>query len=261
MKLSDYQDRFPGVKFSRQDGILQVTIHFNDGPAAWGPSDGGLHTQLGEAFHCIAHDEENRIVILSGTGDTFLTEWEPGEGPSNGGTTSFWHRIYREGKDLLQNLLSIEVPMIAAVNGPVHIHAEIPTLCDLVVASEMATFADKPHFVSGQVPGDGAHVWWPMLLGPNRGRSFLLTGEEIGAAEGKVLGFVAEVVPKDQVLSRAWEVARNMLKLPDKTLKYTRIALTLHIKRRLLDDLGYGLQLEGLSMISQFEQLRSQGKM
>ena len=63
---------------------------------------------------------------------------------------------------------------------------------------------------NGIVPGDGVHVWWPMVLGPNRARHFLLTGDEIDAAEAKRLGVVAEVVPHDQVLTRAWDIARTL---------------------------------------------------
>ncbi|KAF4500024.1 enoyl- hydratase [Fusarium agapanthi] len=226
MHLQDYQDKFKHISFVRKDGILQLTIHYQGGEAIWTPAEGGLHTELGRAFYAVAHYPENKVVILTGTGDVFLTRM-----------------------DTAGNLLEIEVPMIAAINGPVHIHSELPTLCDIVIASETASFADKAHLTSGTVPGDGVHVWWPMLLGPNRGRSFLLTGEEIPAAEAKTLGFVAEVVPKDEVVSRAWEVAHSMAEKPDQVLRYTRIALTQHIKRRLIDDLGYGLQLEGLGIL------------
>jgi enoyl-CoA hydratase/carnithine racemase len=100
------------------------------------------------------------------------------------------------------------------------------------------------------VPGDGVHVWWPMLLGPNRGRHFLLTGAEIPAAEAMALGFVAEVVGHDRLLERAWEIALELASKPPLMLRYTRVALTQHIKRRLLDDLGYGLIMEGMGIMS-----------
>ena len=114
------------------------------------------------------------MVIFTGTGDEFLTRMDTSTiGDIN---TQYWARIHQEGKDLLQNLLEIEVPIIGAVNGPAFIHAELPTLSDIVIASDRASFADKAHGPGGVVPGDGVHVWWPMLLGPNRARHFLLTG-------------------------------------------------------------------------------------
>jgi enoyl-CoA hydratase/carnithine racemase len=169
---------------------------------------------------------------------------------SDAGTARWWDRIFNEGRDLIHNYLDIGVPIIAAVNGPVSVHAELPVMADLVLASERAWFADKAHFPNGAVPGDGVHVWWPKVLGPNRGRQFLLTGEEISAQEAKSLGFVAEVLPHGKVLDRAWEIARDWVKKPELTLRYTRVAFTQHIKRRMLDDLGYGLQLEGLGVMS-----------
>ena len=78
-----------------------------------------------------------------------------------------WDKTYWEGKHLLWNLLDIEVPMISAINGPALRHSELPLLCDIVLASETATFQDSGHFVNGLVPGDGMHIVYPMLLGLN----------------------------------------------------------------------------------------------
>jgi enoyl-CoA hydratase/carnithine racemase len=188
------------------------------------------------------------VVIITGTGDTFLTEFDPdmGEAPS----ASYWDRIYKEGKDLLQNLLEIECPVIGAVNGPAFIHAEIPTMSDIVIASDRAAFADKAHAPGNVVPGDGVHVWWPMLLGPNRARHFLLTGAEISSEEALRLGFVAEVVPHGQVMDRARAIARELAAKNPQMLRFSRVAMTQHIKRRMLDDLGYGLMLEGMGILS-----------
>jgi enoyl-CoA hydratase/carnithine racemase len=89
------------------------------------------------------------------------------------------------------NHLDIEAPMIAAVNGPALIHAELALLCDIVLASETAIFQDLPHFPSGLVPGDGVHVVFPLLLGANRGRYSLLMGQKIPAHEPRTLAWSA----------------------------------------------------------------------
>jgi len=246
--FDSYASRYKTIKLERQDGILELSIHSEGGTARWSGAKDGIHDELGDAFYQIGRDRENRVVIITGTGDEFLTELETGmdELPS----AAFWDRIYKEGKDLLQNLLEIECPVIGAVNGPAFIHAEIPTMSDIVIASDRAAFADKAHATGGVVPGDGVHVWWPMLLGPNRARHFLMTGAEISAEEALRLGFVAEVVPHGQVLDRARAVARELAAKNPQMLRFSRVALTQHIKRRMLDDLGYGLMLEGMGILS-----------
>jgi enoyl-CoA hydratase/carnithine racemase len=245
--LADYGLRYKTVRMRREDGILEVALHDAGGPAVWAAGKGDIHDELGEVFYNIGRDPENRVVILTGTGDEFLVQTRFGDDLPD---AAYWDRIYKEGKDLIQNLLEIEVPVIGAVNGPAHVHAELVTMSDIVIASERATFADKAHIPGGTVPGDGVHVWWPMLLGPNRGRHFLLTGEEIDADEAKRLGFVAEVVRHDNVRSRAWEIARQLVTKNQQVLRYTRVATVQHIKRRMLDDLGYGLMLEGMGIMS-----------
>jgi enoyl-CoA hydratase/carnithine racemase len=160
-----------------------------------------------------------------------------------------WMRIHREALDLLNNLLAIPVPMIAAVNGPALIHAELAVLCDIVLAADTAEFADLAHVPGGAVPGDGVHTVWPMLLGPNRGRYFLMTGERIGAAEAKVLGVVGEVLPPDALMARAREHGERLAALPATMLRHTRTLLTREIRRRLMDELPSGLAHEGLTML------------
>jgi len=244
-KLSEYAEKYRNVRLERRDGILQVTLHADGESLTWGAVKGSVHDQLGEAFYHIGRDRENRVVILTGTGAEFLTRLNYAELPQGAPRGEDWYEITREGKDLLMNLLDIEAPVIGVANGPAHIHAELLALSDVLLAAPHASFADRAHFPHGLVPSDGAHVVWPLLLGPNRGRYFLYTGEIIGAAEAKELGVVAEILPADRVLDRAWEIAREFAAKPTLTLRYTRIALTQRLKRAMLDDLGYGLALEG----------------
>jgi enoyl-CoA hydratase/carnithine racemase len=164
--------------------------------------------------------------------------------------------VHWEGRALLMNLLNIEVPVIAAINGPAWRHGEIPLLSDIVLAADTAAFQDSAHFQNGLVPGDGMHIVMPLLMGVNRGRYFLLTGQTLSAQEAKVLGLVAEVLPPDKVLARAWEHADALASKPTLLLRYTRLMFTEHLKKRMQDLLGYGLAMEGLALMEQIDQPR-----
>jgi enoyl-CoA hydratase/carnithine racemase len=134
IKLDEYANKYKHAMLERRDGILQVTLHTHGKELEWG---GGPHEELSYLFADIARDFENKVVILTGTGECFCAN-PPLTGSANL-KSSAWDRVYNEGKHLLMNHLNIEVPMIAAVNGPAHRHAELAVLCDIVLAAEHTT--------------------------------------------------------------------------------------------------------------------------
>lgn len=247
--LESYRDSFQNAKLSRSDGILELQLHTDGGHFVFSEA---AHRELGFLFDAIAHDAENKVLIITGTGDRFCASFDYsgfydlfGErGMSEGNA-----QVMRDGRHLLESLLKIEIPVIAAVNGPCVSHSEIPLLSDVVLASETAFFQDPTHFISGVTPGDGMHTVWTALLGLNRGRYFLMTGQKIGAQEAWRLGVVGEVLPPDRLLERAWELARHWARLPAAVLRGSRRVLTLEWQRLIRDQLDYGLVQETLGLI------------
>ena len=247
-KFEDYANKYACIAMRRENGILEMRFHTNGGAFQWGL---GPHAALPDAFTEVGRDRENRVVILTGTGDLYSgPRATPGASAIAGGiTATAFDRVHWEGRALLMNLLNIEVPVIAAINGPAWRHGEIPLLSDVCIASETAAFQDSAHFPNGLVPGDGMHIVMPILLGMNRGRYFLLTGQTLSAAEAKEMGLVSEVLPQDQVLPRAWALAEELTKRPTLLLRYTRLMFTEHLRKRMQDLLGYGLAMEGLALM------------
>lgn len=245
--FDDYRDRYACCSMRREDGILELKLGTEGGPLQWGRMP---HAELEEAFLNIGRDRQNQVVILTGTGDEF--SGPVAEPVSNRAahrqSPDEWAELGWESNRLLGNLLSIDVPMIAAVNGPAARHAELPVMCDIVLASENASFQDSAHYAGGLVPGDGVHVVFPMVMGLNRGRYFLLTGQVINAQEALECGLVNEVLPKEQLLSRAWELARQIMQQPEMNRRYARILLTERLRRQMNELLPYGLALEGLAI-------------
>ncbi len=252
-RFDQYRNRYQNIKLEREDGILTMTLRTNESSFVWSAL---AHEELGYCFTDIGTDRENKVVIMTSTGDNWCAEIDAGSFKlSNPGD---WDLTIYDGRRLLINLLDIEVPVISAVNGPARIHPEIPVLSDIVIASETAVFQDAPHFMSGIVPGDGAHVVWPHLLGANRGRYFLLTGQELDARTALEYGAVSEVVPPSRLMARAKELATMIAAKPQLTRRYSRIALTQRIKRLMHEGLGYGLAIEALAAV---DQLPTEGRM
>lgn len=242
-KFDEYYGKYKTIKMERRNGILQMTLHTQGKELQWGALP---HGELPQAFQNVADDKENRIVILTGTGNEFSGP-KPAPGPRYKRPIMDWDRTCTEGRALLLNMLNIEAPMISAVNGPAMRHSELPLLCDIVLASETALFEDSGHFENGLVPGDGVNIVYPLLMGLNRARYFLFTGQSIDAREAKALGLVNEVLPQDELLARAWVLAERMAQHPTLHLKHTRMILTEELRRRLQEHLGYSLILEAMA--------------
>src|SRR5918992_1509404 len=133
----------------------------------------------------------------------------------------------------------------AEFSGPALRHAELPVMCDIVLAADTAEFQDSAHFTGGLVPGDGVHVVFPMVMGLNRGRYFLLTGQRLNAQQAKEYGLVNEILRSAALLPRAWELARVILRQPEMNRRYARLLLTEQLRRQMNELLPLGLALEG----------------
>lgn len=245
--FEDYANKYQTISMRREDGILEVRLHTYGGPLQWGRLP---HAELEEAFLQIGRDRGNQVVILTGTGDQFSG---PRVADSAANRTNHkhspenWAELGWESKGLLNNLLSIEVPMIAAINGPAVRHPELPVMCDIVLATPEAEFQDSAHYQGGLVPGDGVHVVFSMVMGLNRARYFLMTGQIIKANEAKELGLINEIVPTDELNDRAWEHARRLLDQPALNRKFARVLVTEQLRRQIHELLPYGLALEALA--------------
>jgi enoyl-CoA hydratase/carnithine racemase len=241
-QLDEYADRYSRVRLRRDDGILEVRFHDGaDGVLQW---DEAVHRELPQLWQDIGADPDNRVVIVTGTGEAFCAEENRGswEYPIS---AERWDALLTETVSTHRRHLDIPVPMIAAINGPLRFHAEVALLCDIVLASEDTVIEDASHMPNSP-PNDISGNLWPWLLGMNQGRYFVLTGQILSADEAKQAGVVAEVLPRDEVLPRAWEHARALADTNPLVLKYARTMLTQKLKRVMLPDMEMGMAMMGL---------------
>lgn len=245
MNLDEYDTAFSIADIQRDsEGSLTVRLHTDGSSLVWGVE---AHRQLPELFEAISSDPDNRVVVLTGTGSHFITTQT---GAYGGSSASRWEQIVREGERLVTRHLQIPVPVIVAMNGPVSVHSEIAVLGDIVLCSDNSYFEDAVHVRMGIAPGDGVQVIWPMLLGPNRGRHFLLTGARITPDEALSLGVIAEVLPAERLMPRAREVAAELAQIDPAVMRSTRYVLTRPLLRAVTEDVRTGLAVEALSALA-----------
>jgi enoyl-CoA hydratase/carnithine racemase len=148
--------------------------------------------------------------------------------------------MYHDALRLLENLIfCIDIPTIGAINGP-GTHCEIGTLCDITLCTEDADFFD-PHFLGGTPPGDGMALTLQQTMGIKRASYYAYTGKNINGRLALELGIVNEVLPREQLLPRAWELAEMMMDRPRSVRHLTHAILSRPWKRALVNDLGFYL--------------------
>lgn len=244
------------VVLERTGALVELRVHTGGDSLMWGLD---AHRELGLAFRAIAQDPTVSVVIMTGTGELF-------SGPQASQTKiAFhamaprdWELLHGHGMELMDSLLSIQALVIGAVNGPAYRHCELPLLSDIVICSDDAVFQDSAHFPDVLTPGDGMNVLTPLVLGLTRARYFHLTGQELSAEQALDWGLVNEVVPKVSVMTRARELAAQLMRQDPMIIRHTRLLFTHDLRRRMLDLVGYGLALEGLDVANSFlEQSRN----
>src|SRR4029079_5916928 len=118
--------------------------------------------------------------------------------------------LRRDAKQLVWDLLDVEIPIVAALNGPaMGLGASIALLCDVIFMADTATLGD-PHVKVGIVAGDGGAAIWPLAVGPARAKQYLLTGDPVPAAEAERIGLVNRVFPADRLHEEALAMARRL---------------------------------------------------
>jgi enoyl-CoA hydratase/carnithine racemase len=242
--VPEYFTAFKNLGFTRTpSGVLTLRFHTDGGSATF---TGQTHTDFPRALYEIGEDRENRVLVLTGADDRFMTDID---GPSLGDINkpAAWDRTIAEGRRVMQRLVDLEMPIVAAVNGPASVHSEYVLLADIVIASDTTVFTDFPHLTFGIVPGDGISLAWEEAIGLNRARYLTLTQGSFTAEQAERWGAVAEVLPLEQVLPRALELAESLAAKPQLLTRYLAITVRQRLSRRMAEATQLGLALEGLT--------------
>ncbi|UUZ62865.1 crotonase/enoyl-CoA hydratase family protein [Polaromonas sp. P1-6] len=213
------------IKFEQQGAIVTLTLNRPEiRNALTGAEDGD---EIVEACRLINANQDIRAVILTGAGSCFcaggdLSRMRDTLGMGLGEPTRS-RQAYRSGIQRIPLALQgLEVPTIAAVNGPaIGAGCDLATMCDIRIASATATFAES--FVKvGLVPGDGGAWLLPRAVGMSRACEMAFTGDAIDAQQALAYGLVSRVVEPGQLMTEANLLAGRIAQNPGQVLRLTK---------------------------------------
>ena len=190
------------IRFERRGRVAKITI---DRPAAMNAINGQAWNELGAAFEAFAADDELWAAVLTGAGDRSFCVGADLKAIA-AGEMAQTEQMKRWGFAGLVRQY-VDKPLIAAVNGfALGGGAELALFCDLIVASETATFG-LPEVRRGLLAAGGGLLRLPRQLPLKVAMHHILTGDPMSAQQAERWGLVNEVVPRDQVVERAMALA------------------------------------------------------
>jgi enoyl-CoA hydratase len=203
-----------------------------------------LHHELTDVWSRLTADRGCRAVVLTGAGRAFSAGGDADFLRDTNTDPEFRWRALDEARRLVFDLARFPWPVIAAVNGPaVGLGSSLASLCDLILMSETAYFAD-PHVLLGVAAADGACAVWPQLMGPYRAKYHLLTGEKITSRAALDYGLANEVLPADELVPAAVALAHRLAGLPPAAVRATKRAVNLHTERQALNVMDFATAAE-----------------
>lgn len=230
----------------REHGIALVTL---DRPERLNAVNGVMHSELARFSRDFASDPELRVLILTGRGRAFCAggDFSPDANVTAGGGANMWI----EARQIVDHILECDKPIISAVNGPaMGLGATVALLADVVVAGPNARFAD-PHVKMGIGAGDGGQLIWPALIGVNRAKYYLMTGEHIDGRQAVEMGLANFYVEKaDELMPRALGIAEQLAAGAPKAIAASKMAVNAYLRAVSSLVLPLSLRYEELTMYS-----------
>ncbi|MFM8303516.1 MAG: enoyl-CoA hydratase/isomerase family protein [Actinomycetota bacterium] len=238
---------FTTIATELEGRILTVTL---DRPDKMNALDVVMHAELGELYARIERDDDVDVVVLTGAGKAFCVGADFDQMEANlarGGYEDGHPDLLNGSVRMARSILAVRQPMIAAVNGhAIGLGATLALFCDVVFMAEGARIGD-PHVKAGIVAGDGGPVLWPMLVGMNRAKEYLMTGDLLTAPEAERIGLVNHVLPADAVLDAAMDLARRLAAGAQIAIRFNKRLVNKELEDRVNRIYDLALALEGLT--------------
>jgi enoyl-CoA hydratase len=239
------QENYEAILIEKADGIATLTLNR---PERLNAVNSAMHSELTTVVADFQADPDVRVAVLTGAGRGFCSGGDFGSDRALRPPPKTGLPMMQEARLIVDRILDCEKPIVAAVNGPaVGLGATVALLCDVVIAARSARFGDT-HVRMGITAGDGGAVIWPLLIGVNRAKQLLMTGDLLSADEAYSLGLVNRVVDDGEALEQAMAFARRLAAGPPYAIQSTKVSVNKIIKAVSNLVLPLSLALEEVSM-------------
>jgi enoyl-CoA hydratase len=235
------------LKIEVSERVATVTLNR---PEVRNAINSALHHEFEQIWRDLAEDRDVNAILLTGAGSAFSVGGDitGGAKPTKSKGRGGRRIVMADGRRVIENLLDVEQPIVAAINGDaLGFAANVALLCDVTVAADTAKLADT-HVALGAVAGDGGAVIWPLLIGPNRAKEFLMLGDTITGADAARIGLVNYAVPTDQVLPKARELVQRLADGPTWAIRWSKLAVNKWLKQQANLIMDAGLAYEALTL-------------
>jgi len=230
---------FENIILEKEGNIAVIT--FNR-PEAMNALNNQTRAEFRSAIEDVATDDEIKVLILTGNGKSFVAGSDIKE--FNQTTPFMAHNIVRLG----EMVEKMEKPVIAAVNGfCLGGGCEIAMGCDIIIASEKAKFGQTEINI-GIIPGGGGTQRLQRLIGACRAKELIFTGDIIRADEADRIGLVNRVVPMDELMPTAKEIAKKIATKSAAALRLAKTAINRGMQTNLESGLKYEYELYSISL-------------
>lgn len=196
-----------------------------------------------------ANDENVRAIVLTGNGKAFCAGQDLKEVTSPELNPGFRKILEEHYNPIIQKIRSIEKPIIAAVNGvAAGAGANIALACDIVVASELASFIQAFSKI-GLIPDSGGTFFLPRLIGFQKASALMMLGDKVSALEALNMGMIYKIFPVGIFDEEVKSLAENLAQMPTKAIGLTKRLLNQSMTNNLEQQLALesDLQIEASS--------------
>ena len=174
----------------KQYGIALLTMNR---PESLNATNSRLHQELGHIWLDLADDPEVRVAVITGAGNAFSAGGDYQMIEQALGDPEIIARTSKEASDIVYNLLTLDKPVISAINGvAVGAGLAVALLSDISIAAENARITDG-HIRLGVAAGDPAAMIWPLLCGMAKAKYYLLTSDFLDGKEADRFGSSVDI--------------------------------------------------------------------